>query len=152
LPETGLFGGPRARALAGLAPHLPEPLLREALDAAGKIQDEDDRAHALAGLVPRLAELGHPQEALDAARKIEREFARSHALAGLAPRLAEWAGKEPAAARQAWQETLHLLARRTRPDLLSDLRALSPLLAALGGAEAVAATFRAIQSVGRWWP
>jgi len=26
------------------------------------------------------------------------------------------------------------------------------LVAALGGAEAVAETFRAIQDVGRWWP
>ena len=37
-------------------------------------------------------------------------------------------------------------------DLLMDLSALVPVLAALGGAEAVAETFRAIQDVGRWWP
>jgi len=119
VPEAGQ----RAKALAALSPHLPEPLREEAL-----------------------------REALDAARKIRDEGYRAQALAGLVPRLAEWAGREPVAARQAWQETLHLLARRTRRDLLSDLRALSPLLAVLGGAEAVAATFRAIQSVGRWWP
>jgi hypothetical protein len=33
-----------------------------------------------------------------------------------------------------------------------DLIALVPVLAALGGAEAVAEAFRAIQDVGRWWP
>jgi len=27
-----------------------------------------------------------------------------------------------------------------------------PVIAKLGGAEAVAETFRAIQDVGRWWP
>lgn len=43
-------------------------------------------------------------------------------------------------------------ARRTRPDLLSDLRALAPLIHALGGESAAAETFRAIQDVARWWP
>jgi len=33
-----------------------------------------------------------------------------------------------------------------------DLIALVPVLTALGGAEAVAETIRAIQDVGRWWP
>jgi hypothetical protein len=51
-----------------------------------------------------------------------------------------------------WQETLPILAIRTRKDLLADLRALSPIIAALGGAEAVVETFHAIQDVGRWWP
>jgi hypothetical protein len=51
-----------------------------------------------------------------------------------------------------WTETLPLLARRTRNDLLADLRALEPVVARLGGPEAVAETFRAIQDVGRWWP
>jgi len=34
----------------------------------------------------------------------------------------------------------------------ADLPALAPVIAALGGAEAVAETCRAIQDVGRWWP
>ena len=45
-----------------------------------------------------------------------------------------------------------LLARRTRKDLLSDLDALVPAIARLGGEKAIAETFRAIQDVGRWWP
>jgi hypothetical protein len=51
-----------------------------------------------------------------------------------------------------WQETLPILAARTRKDLLADLRALSPIITALGGAEVIVETFRAIQDVGRWWP
>jgi len=34
----------------------------------------------------------------------------------------------------------------------ADLPALAPVIAALGGVEAVVETFRAIQDVGRWWP
>ncbi|HEY77350.1 MAG TPA: hypothetical protein G4O00_14430, partial [Thermoflexia bacterium] len=51
-----------------------------------------------------------------------------------------------------WCETLHVLAARTRRDLLADLRALSPLIAALGGKEAIEETFHAIRDVGHWWP
>ena len=115
--------GQRVQALAGLAPHLPPDLKEEAL-----------------------------REALAAARELGDEDARAEALAGLAPRWAEWAGRERAAAYALWPETLRRLAARPRPHLLSDLSALSPVLSALGGAEAVGEAFRAIQDVGRWWP
>jgi hypothetical protein len=51
-----------------------------------------------------------------------------------------------------WQETLPVLARRTRRDLLADLRALVPVIVALGESDAIAATFRAIQDVAARWP
>jgi hypothetical protein len=51
-----------------------------------------------------------------------------------------------------WYETLQILAARTRQDLLIDIQALGPVIAKLGGEEAIAETFRAIQDVGRWWP
>jgi hypothetical protein len=51
----------RARALAGLAPHLPEveqgAVLEEALGAARAIEHEASRVRALAGLAPHLAQL-----------------------------------------------------------------------------------------------
>ena len=50
------------------------------------------------------------------------------------------------------QTILSKLAGRTRPDLLSELHALAPIIAALGGPEALVETFRTIQDVGRWWP
>ncbi|MFN3763285.1 MAG: hypothetical protein ACK4WK_08815, partial [Anaerolineae bacterium] len=88
-------------------------------------------------------------EALAAAREIGGEYWRAEALAALAPHLA--ALPRPAL-YPLWDETLPALAHRTRRDLLADLRALEPVIFALGGAEAVRETFRAIQDVGRWWP
>ena len=118
--------GARARALAALAPHLAEgereTVLAEALAAARSIWWEPGRAEALAALAPHLAAL--PRESLARLWLEEREGAN----------------------------LLHALARRPRPDLLADLRALAPVLGALGGEAAAAAAFRAIQEVGRWWP
>jgi hypothetical protein len=88
-------------------------------------------------------------EALAAAREIKDAYDRASALTALSPRLAEL--PRPAL-YPLWDETLPLLARRTRPDLLADLRALVPVIHALGGEAAIAETFRAIQDVARWWP
>jgi hypothetical protein len=71
------------------------------------------------------------------------------ALAALAPHLARLSRE---ALSPLWYATLQLSATRFRKDLLADLRALVPVLAALGGDQAVAETCRAIQDVGRWWP
>ena len=51
-----------------------------------------------------------------------------------------------------WCETLQILARRTRIDLLTDLHALMSVVVSLGGSKAIIETCRAIQDVGRWWP
>ena len=142
----------RAEALAALAPHLEREALGEALAAARGIGDEDARAEALAALAPYLEPEQRAQalgEALAAARGIGWEHARARALAALAPHLA---ALPRAHLYPLWAETLPILARRKRQNLLADLRALVPVLLALGGAEAVAETFRAIQDVGRWWP
>ena len=174
----------RAEALARLAPHLPEPLLREALATA--------HAETLAILLPRLAELGYPEETLRAARGIEHDYWQADALARLAPHLPEpllrcaLATARALPRRDGWGRSiraealvalaarlaavprrdlarlwlheqdgfnlLHFLARRTRQDLLGDLCALGPVIATLGGEEAIVETFHAIQDVGRWWP
>jgi hypothetical protein len=57
-----------------------------------------------------------------------------------------------AQALRLWRETLQLSATRSRRELLADLAALAPVITALGGAEAIAETCRAIEDVGRWWP
>ena len=51
------YEGARAKALAGLTPHLPESLLGEALEAARAIGDEGDRAKALAALANHVKKL-----------------------------------------------------------------------------------------------
>ncbi len=143
--------GIRAYALASLVSNLPEgmqpDILLEALDAAKDAESDQLRAKALAALAPRLPE-GLLSEALVAARNIRKVWYRARALSALAPRLAEIPAER---LYPLWAETLPILARRTRRDLLADLRALAPVIHALGGQEAVAETFRAIQDVGRWW-
>jgi hypothetical protein len=106
------------------------------------------RAEALKALAPVLPE-GLLPEGLAAARAIGDEWARAEALKALAPRLAT---VHLRALYDLWEQTLPVLAARTRRDLLMDLCALLPVLTRLGGPEGVAATFRAIQQVGQWWP
>jgi hypothetical protein len=50
-----------------------------------------------------------------------------------------------------WREILSNLAHRSRRDLLENFYALTPIIAVLGGAEAVVESFHATQYVGQWW-
>ncbi len=132
---------------AELAPHLSQTSLQEALGTVREIENEYWRGQALGKLVSHLPKPLF-REALAAACEIGRR-PRAEILARLTPRLTKLS---PATLYPLWYEALHILARRTREDLLSDLRALSPVIAELGGEEAIAETFHAIQDVGRWWP
>ncbi len=86
---------------------------------------------------------------MTAAREIGDSYARTRILTALAPRLAELPRLD---LYPLWNETLPLMARHTRPNLLADLRALVPVIHALGGTKAIAETARAIGDVARWWP
>jgi predicted MPP superfamily phosphohydrolase len=142
----------RAEALAILLPFLhPEEervrACREVLDTLRDAEQDSDQAHLLAALASYLPEAFY-KEALTTARAIESPASRSWALSALLPLLLQ----QPAATlRDLWQNNLHHLATRARPDFLSDLRALCPTLVALGGQEAVAETYAAVEDVGRWW-
>jgi len=143
----------RFHALAALIPRLGpterDQAVREALAAARALDSEQfTRGSALTELAPHLTAplLG---EALEAARAIGDAEYRSGALSALAPRLTEL---PLAMLSSLWSITLRLSAIRTRRNVLRDLIALVPVLSALGGAEAMAETARAIQDVGRWWP
>ncbi len=78
----------RAWALSDLAPHLSEPLLREALAMVQAMVDQDRRAEALRALVPHLPE---PllRKALAVARAMADAGVRAAALSDLAPYLSE---------------------------------------------------------------
>jgi len=91
----------------------------------------------------------HVLKSNNSAKEIRYMDARARALEALVPFLTQL---PRSILYSLWCETLSDLARRARQDILSDLRVLAPLIAALGGQEAVAETFRAIQSTGRWWP
>jgi len=133
----------RASALSEIAPHFPE-ILPEALEAAWAIPDERHRAQVLSEIVPHFPEI--LPEALEAARTIPDAYYRAEALSRLLPNL-----KPSYFDFSLWKESLDVLAYRIRRNLLEDISALSPVIIALGGKEALAATARAIQEVGRQW-
>jgi len=50
-----------------------------------------------------------------------------------------------------WSDSLHHLAKRSRRHLLSDLKAMSPVILALSDTDGIAGIIDAIRDVGRWW-
>lgn len=142
----------RAEVLADVAAHLPPPnqdvAFAETLEATQSIDEEEHKAKALISIGPLLT-ASALLVAITVARTIEDEVWRYQALEALAPRLA----KTPHETLfPVWNSTLELSLVRRREGALRDLRALSPIIATLGGAEALAETCHAIQDVGRWWP
>ncbi|MFN6485299.1 hypothetical protein [Nostoc sp. DedQUE02] len=137
----------RAEALSALADKLPDVLLPQALEAALAIQDERFRAQALSALADKLPDVLLPQ-ALEAALAIQSERFRAQALSALASGLSQMPN---AKLFPLWQNTLHELSVRTRPNLLQDIKALFPVIFALGGEAATAEVARAIVDVARWW-
>ena len=87
-------------------------------------------------------------EALAAARAIQSEDYRAKALSALANSLSQMPAAE---LFSFWQDTLYKLSLRTRPNLLQDIKALFPVIFALGGKAATVEIARAIVDVGRWW-
>jgi hypothetical protein len=150
----------RSLALAQLAPQLPESLtelkqraLRTALDATRNIDDADARSSALALLGPSLREplLG---EALSLAVLLPEgpyvnQSLRATALSGLATRLSELPS---ARLYKLWCNALRELAKWTRPGLLWDIPAVTPVLTSLGGTRAAADAARTIFDVASAWP
>ncbi len=123
-------GESRARALSELASHLGPKLLPEAVAAAQAIGDEW-RGRGPSGLAPHLGP-DLLSEAMSAAWAIGDEWARALALSGLAPRLIS---QPKSSLVHLWSDTLHNSSVGERSGLLSDLKAMSPIVLALGGAE-----------------
>ena len=88
-----------------------------------------------------------PPEAL-AAREIQDDWRRAKALTSLADKLSLIQKNQ---LFSHWRDTLHILSVRTRPNLLIDIEALTPVMFTLGGQQAVKDTVYAIQYVSRWW-
>lgn len=146
----------RVEALVGLAPHLTAELLTKALSIARATRHAGARAEALGRVIPYL-QTDHRQqvlaEALAVVTRAERwSEGRSRALAILTNIWAAWAKEARPAAYSLWPEILHALANCSRQNLLADLRALVPVIFALGGTEAAEETAQAILDVKRWWP
>ncbi len=167
----------RAQVLSALAEKFPE-LLPKALAAARQIQDQEYRAQVLSTLAEKLTPEILP-EAQAAARLIKSEYHRAQVLSAWADKFPEILPEVLAVVRQIptkwdraqvlnalgdklsqmpktqlyplWQNTLHTLSLRTRPNLLSYITALTPVIFSLGGEEAIKNTAIAVEDVCRWW-
>jgi len=140
----------RAMAFAEIAPKFPDPT--DALSVAREIKKEGERAMALAKIAPNLTDPRKTdilEEALSISREASENYLRNNCLTEIAPLLA---GISPTRLFSLWCKTLHILAQRTRNDLLSDIVALSPVIAALSAPESIEDTVQAILDVGQWWP
>ncbi len=141
----------RIQALTYPALNLSKLLQSEALHAAiaatRDVSSANKRAQALVPLISYLPEA--LVDALAAVREIEHTGERAQVLDKLAPYLVQASRGD---LYSHWWGMLPRLAHRTRQDMFADVCALAPVIAALGGEEAIAETCRAIQDVGRWWP
>jgi hypothetical protein len=170
----------RKQALAVLAPHLPADLLADALAAATAITSNDARAQALAVLARHLPAADQPAVLAQAlATAITNDYIRAQMLAGLAPHLPpELIPQALAAAPRTMADPLTAVLKRAcqvfllLPDknrewleLLKDslngtdrttclkvIKAVTPVVARLGGAAAIRECANAIEDVHRWWP
>jgi hypothetical protein len=136
----------RTFALLALAPHLPEQsttLLKEALTAVQAIADSKQQGATLAALVPYLP-TSLQQDALMIARSIAWESYSTKTLAILAPLLTQLPRHE---LYLRWQKRLTTLAQGNRSQLLGYLGSTAPIIATLGGQEAISETCDAIQSL-----
>ncbi|MCP4544324.1 MAG: hypothetical protein GY832_45010 [Chloroflexi bacterium] len=150
----------RAMVTSALFPHLTRTLqdqiLPEIWENVRTLIDRSEQAYAqsLFHLIPFLSQemLG---EALVVASTIQLRSERVGVFAALGQRIL---ALSLADLSSFWidecrcTDLLLTLARREREDLLSDLCVLAPIIHILGGEEAIAKTFHAIQDVGRWWP
>jgi hypothetical protein len=142
----------RAEALGWIVPYLPEAerrkISQEVVTAIRSIRALVKRAEALCRLAPCLPE-ALLQEALLAVRAIGSSAKRVEVLAELAQRLAALPVQS---LYPLWHNVLSILASYSREELLENLLAFEPIIAALGGKVALVETSCAIQNVGRWWP
>ena len=127
--------------MIGLAPHLPQSLLPEALALARTIGDEDYRVMALIGLAPHLPEV--LPEALAVARAIRNEDERARALNEVLTLTN--------IDQSLWPDTLHALGVLPRSSFLLAVPGLVPLILNFGGVEALREVYQGIREVSRWW-
>jgi len=88
-------------------------------------------------------------EAWRLAVRIDEENDRYKALSSLA--MAHATEVQRMILYPIWSDSLHHLATRSRRHLLSDLRALSPVILDLSDTNGIADVISAISDVGRWW-
>jgi hypothetical protein len=106
------------------------------------------RFEALNLVAPSLS-VGDIVDALSRAGRERDAWFRREAMRAIAEALALL---PPDVLRLLWRDWLREGAPRKRPELCRDLAAMIPVVAVLGGPEAVMGLARAVRDVGRWWP
>ncbi|WP_375472038.1 hypothetical protein [uncultured Nostoc sp.] len=125
----------------------PEQGLAYALQNPEPKQKVNSLTELVNYLPPNLQKLAL-QKALAAAKAIQSEDYRAEALSALASGLSQMPVAE---LFPLWRDTLHQVSLRTRRNLLQNIKALFPVIFALGGETATAELARAIVDVARWW-
>jgi hypothetical protein len=143
-----------AARVAAYAPTRRNDLTEHAMaivrNAQRELEESEDwwQAEALSRITPYLT-----GNALDEAFKMALEItdlnARAGPLSELSLRLTESPSRQ---VQQLWSHAIHRSATRSRPNLLSDLRALSPIINKLGGPEVVREITSDIYDIGQCWP
>jgi len=141
-------------ALSELAPYLTQAKRAAVLQKVMALPEYSYWGYgsiALVHLAPYFSERELEQalrKAIRAAYVDEDYISRGLLLEEIAPLLAELSS---GVLHPLWQEMLHTLAVQPRSDLLSDLGALSQVIAALGDAPTMKKIIYAIQNVGGAW-
>jgi hypothetical protein len=133
--------------LRDMIPVLPKSLIDDVLDIIPNLLDQSDQAEILAPLVLHIPEpwLAGMIEIV----QLKDDRLRVGVLQNLALVLTKL---PPLTSYSMWRELLHCSAKRIRQGLLMDLTALAPVIAMMGGTEAIEKISDAIPEVGRWWP
>jgi hypothetical protein len=152
----------RASALAALWPladaQSQADIARSVLAAVRQIGDDYDRASGISVFAPLLAAQEMPsllppesqvlREALLSACRVADTHQRAVLLKDLSP---AWIELHPPNVGYAlWCEVLILLSRRTLPDLLNDLSALSGVLQAIGSKDAQQQVVQVVKAARQW--
>ena len=130
-----------------LADKLTPEFLPEALATLKQIPDDEPRAEVTVALAKKLTPEFLP-EVLAIADQFYSKCYRTDVLNALAEPLSQMPKTE---LYPLWENTIHSLSLDTRPDLFSNIAALTAVIFSLGGEEAIENTAIAIQDVSRWW-
>ncbi|KAA3660292.1 MAG: hypothetical protein DWQ04_19860, partial [Chloroflexi bacterium] len=141
--------GIRASILTSVAPYIPY----ETLAVVQEIGAEWRQARTLITIATHLAQENMRTTVLEKALLATREIHSKKGRAKNFTQLNKYLLKFPQSQLyDLWQETLHTLSHRTRPNLLSDITSLMPVIHQLGSEKGVRDTWQAVQAVTKWWP
>ena len=107
-------------------------LIDETIEAIKSISDSADRAHVVLYLTPHLVEELRQLTSLDGSEENNRSQLKE--LGSL------------------FEDSLPMIAKKTRYEMLKEMHALAPAVSALAGEGALIEMARAIREVGNWWP